>query len=437
MPDPRNKAGAAAIAAIKKCGLCGRPDSPPEWDRALNGATAGDPILVKHPSDERDDFFLVPLNPADPSARLGVWAMLDTKTLELREASLLKDWKAPAFPDPDKDVQLLSESETTLSDGSVKKFKPSEIIPNPKNLVWAPSSAAVLPYWPVKEFTVPHPKTGAPEKIYLNQEGEFHPNLGPDTLPEKTSPPSNSSKPTPKKTGLGPVAKGVLGAVVVGGGVIAYKVLTIPPPSPEVIILETFNHGRAGVADTGQKWNNVYFKERDGKALLKVGPVKPRQQRSFTNISGVTFLPESNYKLDIVVSIPSKKSPGICFGFRKKSTQNRKPPYAILRSEMTEGIPKTAFTYVRDDSAIPGGFYSKDQNEIITIMLRTGKELSNSEISLLLDGIQFMEPTRSDASEFNGIFIEALGITNGNESSIDSITLTRIPPQKPNIWKNF
>ena len=75
IPDARAKAGAAALTAVQKSGLAGRPDSPPEWNKALTGATAGEPTLVKHPTDERDDFFLVPLNPADPSARLGAWAL--------------------------------------------------------------------------------------------------------------------------------------------------------------------------------------------------------------------------------------------------------------------------------------------------------------------------------------------------------------------------
>ena len=240
MPDPRNKAGAAAIAAIKKCGLCGRPDSPPEWDRALNGATAGDPILVKHPSDERDDFFLVPLNPADPSARLGVWAMLDTKTLELREASLLKDWKAPAFPDPDKDVQLLSESETTLSDGTVKTIQ--AIRDHPKSqkprlgsfLCCCPS---LLASQRIHRPTSQRPEP--PKKSISIKEGNIHHHprprhpspknyLHPRTLPNQLQ--QSQQHLLPKKRWPWTIHKrSLIGAVVVGGGVMAFQKATEGP----------------------------------------------------------------------------------------------------------------------------------------------------------------------------------------------------------------
>lgn len=181
--NPAEHAGEAALAAVKEHGLYGRPDSPPDWNDALDGAEAGEPILVKDPDDPRDDFYLVPLSPAEPEARFGAWAMLDAKTLELREISLLENWKALAFPDDDSgDAERASRQEHTLPDGTVARFKKEDFKPNTRNLVWKASAASILPYWPLKELIAPHPVTGLPVSIYATQDGEIYSALMPDVI---------------------------------------------------------------------------------------------------------------------------------------------------------------------------------------------------------------------------------------------------------------
>ena len=211
------RAGEAALSEVRKNGLCGSPHSPPEWDKALKNATAGEPILVKDPEDSRDDFYLVPLTPKDPASTQGAWAMLDANTLKLREVSLLENWTPPAFPNPNKDPKQISKSPITLADGTVVKLKPTDITPNSANLVWKPSAASILPYWPVKEFTILHPKTGIPEKIYLTQENNFHPSLGPDepTTPEAHQPPSQPQKSPTRFVKLTVVVAALAGAILI------------------------------------------------------------------------------------------------------------------------------------------------------------------------------------------------------------------------------
>ena len=222
---PKEQAGEAALTAVRESGLTGQPDSPPEWDLALHNARAGEPILVKDPEDARDDFFLVPLLPENPDASQGAWAMLDAHTLELREVSLLEDWQAPILPTPD-DAQQAAEQKVTLPDGVTAKFSTKDLNPNRKNLVWQPSAAAVLPYWPVKEFTAAHPVSGEQVSIYLTQDGKPHGHLGPDEgeAPHSKQPPSNgSSKPNPLKKILIPVA-------VIAAGAAAVLILKTPQP---------------------------------------------------------------------------------------------------------------------------------------------------------------------------------------------------------------
>lgn len=165
--DPR----AAALSQTREHGLWGRADSPPDWQAALDGATAGDPVLVKSPDDRRDDFFLVPMHPRHPAARTA-WVILDRETLKLREASLLDHWPVPAFPD-EKDRARVSQTPLTLPDGTRARFRADDLRPNLKNFVWKPSEAAILPYWPVKEFIAPHPLTREPVSIYLTQDGNI------------------------------------------------------------------------------------------------------------------------------------------------------------------------------------------------------------------------------------------------------------------------
>jgi len=188
-------AQANALPQAREHGLWGRADSPPEWQKALQGGTAGDPILVKDPSDPRDDFFLVPIRPLDPAATRSAWIMLDAVTFKLREASLLDHWKFPAFPD-EKDARQISQTALQLPDGTRAQFTPKDLKPNHKNLVWRAGDASILPYWPVKEWTAPHPVTGEPVSVYVTQEGEILTTLTGSThvkVPESGGVPKKSS----------------------------------------------------------------------------------------------------------------------------------------------------------------------------------------------------------------------------------------------------
>ncbi|MEM9081098.1 MAG: hypothetical protein AAGC74_10450 [Verrucomicrobiota bacterium] len=161
----------AALREVHEHGLVGRSDSPPTWNEALTNASPGDPILVRDPDDPRDDFYLVPLKPKHRKARRGAWVMLDPHTLKLREAALLNDWKVPLFPDRN-DIENISKTKLTLPDGTQAKVKPKQITPNIKNLIWKPSDASILPYWPLKELHIPHPVTNTQTSVYVTQEGE-------------------------------------------------------------------------------------------------------------------------------------------------------------------------------------------------------------------------------------------------------------------------
>lgn len=205
--NARENAGQAALAAVRDSGLTGHPDSPPEWDAALRHARAGEPILVKDPEDSRDDFFLVPLIPADPAAPKGAWAMLDTRTLALREVSLLEDWQAPVLPTR-RDAEQAANQNVVLADGTTARFSAADLAPNTRNLVWKASAAAVLPYWPAKEFTAPHPMTGLSVPVYLTQDGEVFGQFSPDPI----DPPAIPAAPAP----VGPSKSPLLWKVLAG-----------------------------------------------------------------------------------------------------------------------------------------------------------------------------------------------------------------------------
>lgn len=181
--DPR----AAAIRQTREHGLWGRADSPPDWQAALDGATPGDPVLVRSPDDRRDDFYLVPMRPGKPAAR-SAWVILDRDTLKLREASLLDHWPAPAFPD-EKDRNRLSQTPLILPDGTRAQFRAEELQPNLKNFVWKPTEAAILPYWPVKEFIAAHPLTREPVSIFLTQDGNILTDLDHENSQSPSTPP--------------------------------------------------------------------------------------------------------------------------------------------------------------------------------------------------------------------------------------------------------
>lgn len=199
---------AAAMIGVREHGLTGRPDSPPEWQQALQGGQAGTPILVKAPDDPRHDFYLVPIRPAGGSPRTA-WIMLDTVTLQLREASLLDHWIVPAFP-TDQDAERISNQEQTLPDGTCTRFKKTELRPNPRNLVWKASAASILPYWPLREFVAPHPVTGEPTSIYTDQTGEIHTTLASDHEAEAepgTQPGGNAREGSVSRPGVKPLVK--------------------------------------------------------------------------------------------------------------------------------------------------------------------------------------------------------------------------------------
>ncbi len=211
----REMARAAALTAVREHGLYGRPDSPPEWNQALDQAKAGGPILVKDPDDPRDDFFLVPLIPKNPTAKRGVWVILDPQTLTLREASLLENWKTPTFPDDNSgDAEKASQQPLTLPDGTVTQFKKEDFTPNKNNLVWKASAASILPYWPLKELTAPHPITGESVSIYVTQDGKVYSALLPDEV-DSTSNPAPQTSPNPSSIKSRTVSK-ILILVCVG-----------------------------------------------------------------------------------------------------------------------------------------------------------------------------------------------------------------------------
>ncbi len=242
MPEnkPIDQVGDAALRAVRAHGLCGRSDSPQEWNKALEGAKAGDPILVKDPDDPRDNFFLIPLIPKNPAAKRGVWVILDTQTLALREASLLENWKNLSFPDDNSDdAENISKQQHTLPDDTVTRFKKEDLVPNKNNLVWKASAASILPYWPLKEFTAPHPLTGESVSIYVTQDGKVYSQLLPDEeeSPIEAQPPLKQHPPQPAKPSRALPA--CLAAACVGLlGVIAYLLLTkhsdtVEPPLTE------------------------------------------------------------------------------------------------------------------------------------------------------------------------------------------------------------
>jgi hypothetical protein len=184
-----------ALVQAREHGLWGRADSPPEWQKALECASPGDPILVKDPSDPRDDFYLVPILPLDPAAIRSAWIMLDTVTFRLREAALLDHWKCPAFPD-ENDTKQIARNLLVLPDGTQAQFKPKDLKPNSKNLVWRAGDASILPYWPHKEWIAPHPLTGEPVSIFVTQEGEVLTNPTGSSHPASASS-EPSGKPSP------------------------------------------------------------------------------------------------------------------------------------------------------------------------------------------------------------------------------------------------
>lgn len=189
-----NTSAEAAMPQALEHGLYGRADSPADWQATLEGGQPGEPILVKSPDDPRDDFYLVPIISQSSKSKHTAWIMLDAETFQLREASLLEHWKTPLFPDRE-DTQKFSENELTLPDGTRARYRPNEIKANQKNLVWKASAATILPYWPVKEWVVPHPITGEPVSIYQTQEGKIYTHLAAEEpIQQPSEPPTQSAK---------------------------------------------------------------------------------------------------------------------------------------------------------------------------------------------------------------------------------------------------
>jgi hypothetical protein len=183
---------AAAFQQTREYGLWGRADSPVDWQAALRDGHADRAILVKDPEDPRDDFYLIQIHPAQPIARTA-WVILDAATLKLREASLLDNWPAIAFPNA-QDQHRAAQRPLTLPDGTTAHFRKEELKPNLRNLVWRASAATLLPYWPVKELCAAHPLTREPISIYVTQHGEVYTALLPDETP--ATPPPRIKQPS-------------------------------------------------------------------------------------------------------------------------------------------------------------------------------------------------------------------------------------------------
>jgi hypothetical protein len=170
----------AALNELRSHGLMGGRDSPPDWKAPLEQGRPGVAILVKSPDGTGKDYYLVPIREDSPTAKRSVWVMLDAVTLKFREAALLENWTPPVFP-TDEDATKISLTTVTLSDGTKVQFKKSDLQANRQNLVWKASTASLLPYAPLKEFTAPHPTardraTGKPLSvpIYMTQRGAIY-----------------------------------------------------------------------------------------------------------------------------------------------------------------------------------------------------------------------------------------------------------------------
>ncbi len=228
--DPRT----AALEEARAHGLHARPD----WKQVLDGGQPGEPILVKDPADSRDDFYLVPVQSSDVALRRTAWIMLDPTTLRLREASLLNDWTAPAFP-TDKEAEKIENHDVTLPDGTRHRFQKNKLKPNQRNLVWQASAASILPYWPVKEFTAPHPVTGERVSVYMTQHGEVC-SLSPVDTPANTAPaakPSSAPPPSMMRRVLPLLC--AIGGVAAGMGIAALRPLTDTGIQREIATLKT------------------------------------------------------------------------------------------------------------------------------------------------------------------------------------------------------
>lgn len=215
MPSP--DLGQVALQQTREHGLHGRADSPMDWQRALSGATASEPILVKDPEDSRDDFYLISFRTA--AASRSAWVMLDCITLKLREASLLDHWPVLAFPDP-SDCERAANRDLMLADGTVAKFRPEDFRCNRNNLVWKASAATILPYWPVKELIAPHPITREPVSIYVTQNGDVYAQL-------------TSDEPLKKKQSNGVVGKVIryflISAIAATAGFLLHRTVPVAP----------------------------------------------------------------------------------------------------------------------------------------------------------------------------------------------------------------
>ena len=224
----------AALHEARAHGLQARPD----WQQVFDGGQPGEPILVKDPADSRDDFYLVPVHSADAALRRTAWIMLDPTTLRLREAALLNDWTPPAFP-TNEEAENVTDHDVTLPDGKRHRFQKGELKPNRRNLVWQASAASILPYWPVKEFTAPHPVTGEQVSIYMTQHGEVC-SLSPEE-PQSAASPQNSTPPPRAKPGGLSVLTAIVGvAAGLGIGTLRHEPQPVADPGPprEIVSLK-------------------------------------------------------------------------------------------------------------------------------------------------------------------------------------------------------
>ncbi len=173
--------------------------------------------------------------------------------------------------------------------------------------------------------------------------------------------------------------------------------------SAEILVVnDTFTRSGAligSVTDTGQTWTGVApTSNANGSQLAVVG-----SSPSFATISGLTFLPDATYRLQVDVNITSGGSQWLGIGFSRPTSSNAADDtngFILRRSNPEIETRVTASSATKVAHAVANTF-----PDTLEVFLETGPTLSSSMLSWFLNGSPLRIDEAVDVTGIDGIFL--------------------------------
>jgi len=187
--------------------------------------------------------------------------------------------------------------------------------------------------------------------------------------------------------------------------------------SATVIINDTFTRSGAlqgSTTDTGQTWSHPGLSfTTDGSTMQLVGS-------QTANISGLTFQPNSIYKLSMDVSLDNGSNYWIGLGY---GVQHVNSTGFMILEQGNAGLFPTNLTGKQTI------LLADTDLQNFEITLQTGASLSSSTTSWKIDGATVGSAQSVDASGLSGVFVQLSG--TGLEGTVDNYKLTHTAVPEP------